>query len=105
MAQNDENIIKQKHIYVLVTEFVTLKGNLPLSPQEVEVVLEPPLLEEVEEVGCLGVLMEEVVLHVLHLVVVGALDHYPLSDPVCLSLALTSDSEDVVGANAAVFPG
>lgn len=84
---------------------MTCKGNLPPAPQEVEVVLEPPLLEEVEEVYFLGVLMEEVVLYVPHLVVVGALDYYPLSDPVCLSLALTSDSEDAAGTSAAVSPG
>lgn len=64
-------------------------------------VLEPPLLEEVEEVCFSGVLAEEVVLYVPHLVVVGALDHYPLSDPASDSLAF---SEDAVGANAAVSP-
>lgn len=85
---------------------MTLKGDLPLPPQEVEVVLGAALLEEVEEVCLLVVLMEEAEEPLVPGVVVAAQDHHPLSDSVWLSLALTSvDFEDAVCTKVAASPG
>lgn len=66
----------------LHTHFSNTSGDLPWCPQEVEVVLGAPLLEEVEEVFLLAVPMEEEEEPPALGVVVVAKDHHPLSDSV-----------------------
>lgn len=81
-----------------------LGGSQASTLQEVEVVLEAPLSEGVEEASLLVVLMEEEE-ELIGLGVVVVQEYHPLSDSVWLSLALTSaDFEDVVCTKVAVAP-